>query len=88
MEGEVVETIRKSPESMTVAELQAEIGRLQAILHYKVCGDPRHFVSVGAGGVLRGCVCPAGTDPDEPMFTDSLIQSISVRPMSARFSLR
>lgn len=62
MEGEVVETIRKSPESMTVAELQAEIGRLQAILHYKVCGDPRHFVSVGAGGVLRGCVCPAGTE--------------------------
>ena len=41
---------------------EAEIGRLQAILHYKVCGDPRHFVSVGAGGVLRGCVCPAGTE--------------------------
>ncbi len=34
------QTTAKSPYDMTAAELQAEIGRLQAILHRKVCGDP------------------------------------------------
>ena len=37
----------KSPYEMTIAELQAEIGRLQMILHHKVCGDPREVVSFG-----------------------------------------
>ena len=40
------ETTAKSPYDMTAAELQAEIGRLQAILHRKVCGDPRGHTSL------------------------------------------
>lgn len=36
----------KSPYEMTVAELQAEIGFLQSILHVKVLGDPRQGVTV------------------------------------------
>lgn len=35
----------KSPHDMTVHELQAEIGRLQRILHFRVLGDPRVGVS-------------------------------------------
>ena len=40
------ETTAKSPHDMTVAELQAEIGYLQAILHRKVCGDPMGYTSL------------------------------------------
>jgi hypothetical protein len=40
----------KSAHDMTVAELQAEIGRLQSILHWKVAGDPRVAV--------QGCSLP------------------------------
>lgn len=40
---------RKTPEEMTVAELQAEIGMLQMVLHRKVLGDPRESVTVRAG---------------------------------------
>ena len=35
------QTAKKSPEQMTIAELHAEIGRLQMILHWKVLGNPR-----------------------------------------------
>lgn len=56
------QTTRKSPEAMTIAELQAEISRLQMVLHYKVCGDPRHYVSVGHGGAKTGCMCPPGAE--------------------------
>jgi hypothetical protein len=37
----------KSPEQMTIAELQAEIGRLNLILHRKVLGDPLVAVTSG-----------------------------------------
>ena len=30
---------------MSIQELQAEIGRLQAILHFKIAGDPRQSVT-------------------------------------------
>jgi len=37
---------KTTPENMTIAELQAEIGRLQQILHWKVCGDPRTAIAI------------------------------------------
>ncbi len=40
---------RRTPEEMTVAELQAEIAMLQMVLHRKVLGDPRVGVSAREG---------------------------------------
>lgn len=42
---------QKSPYDMTIAELQAAIGLLQSILHFKVCGDPRERVTVRMGQI-------------------------------------
>jgi hypothetical protein len=45
--------MKTNPHDMTVAELQAAIGELQSILHWKVCGDPRQSVTVASVGWCR-----------------------------------
>lgn len=51
------------PTEMTVPELQAEIASLQALLHFKILGDPRDCASTASAPPLSHLILHAGGNP-------------------------